>query len=433
MWRRAVAEAANDLVDATQAGSFNAYDAELVAMRRTLIEAGAAPEDLSPVTPRFDPNLAIAMLKGAGRPTAVFYSIRLDDTVRFILAAADGIREIAVAASEQAVIVGEADAYVQALRSESGPLVAKVEKHLPTLIARSGPALAPALDQTLEQLDGGRLLWVPHGSLVAIPLLACPTKLGVVVDRVSVIIAPSLSLGLESLLPDVTVPRHAAAISGRSDRDEAPTDGGERLLAPLVPSAVRDIQPSSLAALERAVGSATVVQVTCHGVYDWSDPLVVPEARTGVRPVGRQPLRLVALRVRFARRLRSLRLGNRGSDGHQRADHFGVAAMAAGARTVIGAVWPVRYVVAVGFCARFVRELAKGAASPEALKAATIWIRDATYDSLLREVERVGHPLADQLRRIDPARRGVKPCGRPEMWASCVDWGRGWRGAPAER
>ena len=433
LWRLAVAHAANDLVDAAQASTFNAYDAELAALRRILVEAGAAPEDLAPLTPRFDPAVAAAALAEADHPTVVLYSIRLHDSVRFIRAAADGIQEIVLAPREQATVVGAADAYVDALRSEPGRLVAKVEKHLPVLLDCVRPALQPVLDEALDGANGGRLLWIPHASLVAIPLLACQTEGGLVADRVAVSVAPSLSFGLESLQPDVTVRRSAAAVFGRTDGDEAPTDGGERLLVPLVGSAVRDHEPRSLAALEHAVGAATVAQVTCHGVYDWNDPL-----RSYLKLGAGFDLPIADLFDSSVFASDSLVIFGACDSGTvaqteiNEAIGVPVAAMAAGARTVVGAAWPVRHVVAVGICAHFIRELARGAASPEALKAASIWIRDATYASLLAEVDALGHPLADQLRRIDPARRGVRPFGRPEMWASYVHWGRGWRAEPVE-
>jgi len=65
---------------------------------------------------------------------------------------------------------------------------------------------------------------------------------------------------------------HASAISGRFDRGEPSTGGGVCLLAARHGQSLR-YHALSRVELERAVRSANVVQVTCHDVYGWSDPL----------------------------------------------------------------------------------------------------------------------------------------------------------------
>jgi CHAT domain-containing protein len=428
-WRLAVARAANELVDATQASDFRAYDTELTALRRKLVEAGANPEDLSPVTPRFEPALAIAALKRTSRPTVVLYSIRLDKAIRFIRLAADGVHEVRLAANSQALVARAADDYIEALRGQPGPLDALVEKYLPPLLAKAGPALRTAIDETLNMADGGRLLWVPQGSLVAIPLLACPTKAGLVIDRAAVTVAPSLAFGLESLAPDLAARPHPSAVSGRAGPREPSTDGGVRLLARLAADIVSDTVPRSPAQLERAVRSANVVQVTCHGVYDWSDPLQ-SYLKLGAGfdiSVGElfdaslfDPEALVLFGACDS--------GTVAQSDINEAIGIPIAAMAAGACAVVGAVWPVSHAVAVGICARFLGELALGAASPEALQAATVWMRDATVDDLIAELDGLGHPLAVKLRESVPAlRRRLPLFASPHLWASYVHWGRGWR------
>jgi hypothetical protein len=282
-WRLAVAHVANDLVDTLEGRDLRVHDAELTGLRRTLVDVGVEPEELAPVSPRFDPALAVAAVASTSRPTIVLYSIRLDDAVRFVRLGTDGLRAVSPDASAQA---GAADAYVAALRSEPGALVDKVAEQLPRLLEDAAPALGRVLDDTLDGAANVRLLWVPHGSLVAVPLLACPTAPG--------------------------HPRRAGA--------------GE---------------PRAVARPRAAVASGTVAQ------SEVNEAIGIP-----------------------------------------------VGALAAGASAVVGAVWPVSRIAAVATCARFLRELASGAASPEALQTASVWLRDATYEDVLGELDRVDHALA---------------------------------------
>jgi hypothetical protein len=101
--------------------------------------------------------------------------------------------------------------------------------------------------------------------------------------------------------------------------------------------------------------------------------------------------------------------------------------LAAGARTVIGAGWPVAQPVAVGVCCRVRQALAAGADSPEALRAASRWIRDATGADLLAELEAIGHPLATRLAERPVAYLARRLFGESWLWASYLHWGAPWR------
>ena len=63
--------------------------------------------------------------------------------------------------------------------------------------------------------------------------------------------------------------------------------------------------------------------------------------------------------------------------------------------------------------------------SPEALQAATVWLRDTTFDGLLAEFEDIQHPLGETIRaNVDPSRRQLRLFAEYYIWASYVHWGR---------
>ena len=105
------------------------------------------------------------------------------------------------------------------------------------------------------------------------------------------------------------------------------------------------------------------------------------------------------------------------------------AFLAAGTRAVIGAGWPVARGVAVGVCIKFMAALRAGHASPEALRLAAIWMRDATISDLDLELAAINHPLfrGEPATAEQAALRRRRVFTDPSFWASYVHWGGGWR------
>lgn len=114
---------------------------------------------------------------------------------------------------------------------------------------------------------------------------------------------------------------------------------------------------------------------------------------------------------------------------------FPAGLAAAGAGTIVGAAWPVAQPVALGVCLKFMQLVTAGTPSPEALQAANLWIRDASYEALRRELAAVGHPFAEVLGQQPETALARRPFRKAYLWASYVHWGGGWRtvAAPDDR
>jgi CHAT domain len=441
-WQRAIAIAANELVDEdgwmTRADT-RAIDAELRTLRSELRNAGVEAEELAPVSRPVTAEDACARLAQPGlAPTAVLFTIRLDDTVlRVVMLSANGAKELPMRASDQARALRACDRYMGALRARSGRITGVIGPLIAELLEEAGPPLAPLFSQAFASVPAPgppdtkpRLVWIPHGSLSGLPIQACPCAGGQVVDRAAVVVAPSVTLAMSALQPDDETGGvvELAALSGRYHAPEPPTDGGGAILAVLAGRRVEDVTPTSSDQFEELVRGCALVHLTCHGVYDWSDPL-----RSYLKLGERCDLSVEYLLGCGALAPKSLvLLGACDSGTIAQSDinePIGVpmALQSAGAHSVVGAAWPVARVAAIGTCLQFAKELAAGAASPEALRRAAAWVRGASVKEFHRELAAIGHPAAEELAALSAENSNARLCEPPDLWAAYVHWGGGWR------
>jgi CHAT domain len=304
-----------------------------------------------------------------------------------------------------------------------------------SLVGQLGPRLEPVLSQAVTGIEDGRLIWIPQGPAAGVPIAALPCRDGQLIDVVSVIVAPSLSAAADAAVHDVALPLHGVVIEGPAGPGQALTGGGDRLLGGTNPVG----RPASLDEVSTAAAGGTVVYLSCHGQFRWDRRL-----SSGLQ-LGADPQHLFELPVADifdAVELPTdalMLLGACDSGTIAQTDlNEGIglpaAFLAAGARAVIGASWPVARGVAVGVCLRFLQALRNGQASPEALREAVRWIRDATVAELDEELAAVHHPLyrGEPATETQAALRRRRAFTEPSDWASYVHWGGAWSAAPAD-
>jgi CHAT domain-containing protein len=232
----------------------------------------------------------------------------------------------------------------------------------------------------------------------------------------------------------VALPLHGVVIEGSASPGQALTDGGDRLFGDGNPVS----RPASLDEVSAAAAAGTVVYLSCHGQFRWDRPL-----STGLQ-LGADPQHLFELPVADifdvvdlpADALMLLGACDSGTIAQTDLNEgigLPAAFLAAGARAVVGANWPVARGVAVGVCLRFLQALRSGQASPEALRAAIRWIRDATIAELDEELAAIHHPLyrGEPTTEAQAALRRRRAFAEPSDWASYVHWGGAWTVAPA--
>ncbi len=432
LWRRAVAGAANQLVGAGGwTGRAVAPDVarELDDLRRQFLAAGVRSEDLAPLAPLVDPAVVLDRLRVAPTPTVVVYTVRLHGTLRFVRIGADGASEIPLGPEDQRAVLAAVDDHVRRLRS-ARDVFAELPGAVGDLLATVGPRLRGVAEVAVAGLDHPRLLWVPQGTLVAVPIQAVECGGGVLGDTASVIVATSLSSGLSALDDDVCAPMGPAVVRGPSRGVQASTEGGSAIVSVASVDAVDETLPTTVDQLEAACQGRSLTYLVCHGFYDWDDPLAshlqlgfdlpIADLFDGLRL---DPGSLVLLGACDAATMAQRDLNE--------AIGFPAGLAAAGAGTVVGAAWPVAQPVALGVCLKFMQLVTAGTPSPEALQAANLWIRDASYESLRRELAAVGHPFAEALGKLPESARARRPFREAWLWASYVHWGGGWRTAAA--
>jgi hypothetical protein len=454
-WRMAVARAANNLVDQVAVTEEEAADLddELDEARDAVLAAGVQVGVLSPVERPRPIQETLASLRQAGRPIAILYTIRLDaperdielpDTktagrprsgLRLVVISQDGAEEAPLPESAQQLVLERCDAYVKRLR-EIAPatLEAEIRQQAPRLIADVSPALSPALEFAASRARGGRLVWIPQGSLVSLPIGACAAGPSPLLERAALLVAPSLAMAKAALARDAAVPLQARVVEGRSAPGEPTVDGA----ATLLPGGASFESPSraeSAFELGRAFVDRPLALLACHGVYDWQDPLgsyLKLDRDVSVESL----LEDLMLDSRTLVLLAACDSGTVAQQAINEAVGIPTAMLTAGAHAVVGATWPVAKVAALGICCYFLHGLAAGLASPEALQRACLRLRNTTLDGLAGDLEQVGHPYAADL-RAKVARRGAalgqEPFFRdkPFTWASFVHWGGGWRSESA--
>jgi hypothetical protein len=329
-------------------------------------------------------------------------------------------------------VIRACDQYVEGLRARGDePGDGLDEEVLDGLVKEASRPLKQVFEQALAGQREGRLLWIPQGSLVALPIMACEVGDGGLADRAAVMTAPSLTLGLPAIEPDAAPPARGVALRGRVDASTPePTDGGAEILSALT-SGRPEVMPERIEELNEEARGASVLHLTCHGVYDWGDPL-----KSYLKLGAGFDLSVADLFEKVALEPDSLVLfgtcdsATVAQGAINEAIGIPIAMMAAGARGVVGSRWPVARSAAVAICLQFLRELARGAASPEALQRASSWLRTATLGQLSQELATVRHPYAAKIESalsMNPGLRHKPFFHSPHLWASYVHWGGGWR------
>jgi tetratricopeptide (TPR) repeat protein len=428
-WRAAVARAASQLIDSGGADStVDVRDEELDELRSELLASGAQPEQITPLVQPVKAADVVQRLASAGIPTTVLYSIRLGDSqLRFVRLSHEGAHELPLDPADQQAILRACDDYVATLRAHRGEMHRLVARKTPELVRTVGSPLGAVLDRALTGQPEGRLLWIPQGTLVAIALAACPIGGQTLVDRAAVVVAPSLTMAVAATEPDSTVSRHFIAVRGPAN-GQAPTDGGDRVVSVLAQQPSDDVIPHSVSELNAAVAGASLVHVTCHGVYDWDDPLrshLVLGSDISIEALFDEGRLDTDSLVLFG----TCDSGTIAQGDINEAIGLPTACIGVGARTVVGAGWPVARSAAVATCLAFVRGLRDGQASVEALQSATVHVRGLTLAQLQIELEEVGHPLARSagFRTLLAKQPNDRAFESPYLWASYVHWGGGWR------
>jgi hypothetical protein len=446
LWRRIAAQAASDLYSTsdlssvphprqTDRDSAATLVAELTALRRQFAAAGAAPGALTPVTPPDTVSDTPAWLAAADRPTVVLYSLIAEDRLRLIKITTDGAAVIEDDPASLRVVLDAVRAYSDQIRHARN-VEAAVRDLLPGLLAETGPRLEPALRQAIDGYRGGRLVWVPQGVLAALPIHALPLDGEHVCDAIAVIVAESLASVGAALTGARTMNVRPVAIRGRPS-DAASTDGA----AALLPTGATEYLVSSAEELEAALwldsrpsdghqSGATMIHLDCHGVFEWRDPLA-SHLRLGGQfdlsvgdlfdSITIDPGAIVILDSCDSGTIAQTDLN----------DGIGIPAglLAAGARSIIAAGWPVARLASVGACRKVIESLTGGVASPEALQGATCWLRDATVGDIRDALAAVRHPYAEEVPDQDPEFL-VRKLDDPWLWAAFMHWGAPWRAAP---
>jgi hypothetical protein len=433
LWRLAVTEAAGELVSASRRTGHPVSEdvaSELTLLRRHFAQVFAdkrIPSDaLTPVAPPVDVAAFPPRLAGVDRPSVALYSLIAWGQLRFVRITASGAAEIGLDVASGKAAVAAVKSFSDQIHN-SPDMYQAISDHLPALLEQTGPALEPVLRQAADGFDGGRLIWIPQGILAALPVQALPLDGRYLCDAVAVMTAESLAAAAAGLAPAPGHPVHPTAIRG-TPTDEAPTAGAAKLL----PAGSRDIFPEALKDIHGAFAGATLIYLSCHGIYDWKKPL------SSALLFGPKPgfdLKIADLfdKIRIDPRAIVI-LGTCDSATVAQTDineGIGIPGglLAAGAGTVVGAGWQVARSAAIGICHKLICSLLSGAESPEALRDASCWLRDATAADLYSELDSIGHPAAEDLMRMFelPEYRDEHMFTDPSLWAAFMHWGAPWR------
>lgn len=428
LWRRGIAEAAAELAapdaNPTAVQAITPTTSILTKLRREFAADGIAPTAFTPVAPPVDAEAISARLAAADRPTAVLYSLVYQQHLRFIRITAGGVTEIRHDRQALSGVLSAVRGFAARIRI-SKYVLDDVYDLLPDLLDEVAPALEPVLSKAVEGCEGGRLVWVPQGELAALPLHAIPFAGRHLCDTVAVMVAGSLT----SALVHTAVPQrlHTVAIRGVASLGQPPTEGA----ATLLPAGSREYLPESPDALDTALLGATLVHLACHGVFDWSQ-LLETTLRLGFDLKVADLFDAVRIDPDAAVVLGTCDSGTIAQTDLNEGVGIPTGLLAAGARTVIGAAWPVSHVAAVGLCRKLIKLLLAGRGSPEALREAACWLRDATGDELLAELAAADHPLAAKIAADwKPEFRASRPFTNPARWAAYVHWGAPWQAPEA--
>lgn len=423
-WRRLALVGASKLVDAEQSAERAELERTFRRLRLQLSRRGEGIDaELAPGTPA-SPEAIQEGLRRQGAPAVAVYSIRKDDGVRFLIVTSAIIEEVEVSRDAARSLVAGCDAYVQRMRNAS-PDNAELDARVDEVIASAERAVeavvTAALRRAPEHADTPtpiELLFVPHGSLAALPLAACRFDGGHVADRFACRIA--CALGMAGVLDaPLELGRSTVSIRGDYEVNEPSTEGGIAVLR-AVDSSVEERTPSSIEELVSALRDKSIVFAGCHGELFADKPL-----SSNLRFFGsfRPTLETLADELEGRDRLWLLGACDSGAllqSENNEALGIPIALAAGGAQTVIGASWPVPRIAAAAVCARFVRELDAGRTSPAALRFAQRWARDATGKELLAFFAEIDHPL----KSVTQLGKLPRPCGAARAWGAFAHWGR---------
>lgn len=423
-WRRLAWQVTDRLLrnEKTSAGVRDAAE-QVGTLRRRLRRAGVPSDLLSPVSAVATVDDVVRALSADGTATAVLYAIALDDNVlRPVVITRTGAREVVLSPTDQETIGAAVRRFALELR-QAGDLE-DADRALERLLDAAASPLASLFEGALRDTVA-RLLWVPHGALVTVPLAAVPLRDGrVLSDAVALQLAPSLTMAHRALrLRSVQAGRAAAGyVEGRVEDRMAPTEGGQTLLPPDLKDDVAPQRPASVAELRAASAGRDLVLFSCHGIFDWDRPvasyLQLAFDCTMDDLVGSTVFddgTLVALNTCDA--------GTVAQDVTNEPVGIPIAMMAGGAHTVLGPSQPVQSLAGVTFCLLVLRRLAAGVPSPEAVRDAVVRMRSLTRGEVVELLREAGHPFASAM----TTQLGRRAFLERAHWAFFQHWGGAWQ------
>jgi len=391
--------------------------------RRRLVEIGVHESELSLATALCLPEDIPGVLARGEKRTAVLYAIALDDAIRLVLIDAQGFRELAVPESQ--IIAAALEALNRSTRESARDgglnLSSRLEVAFQTACVAIEPRLQSALEAAIEHSGAARLVWIPHGPLVAFPLGVLRVRDGRLNDRVALQVAPSLGVGMRLLDAEALVSPVASAIEGPDQAGE--TRGGGLLASRLVGQRLDEQHVTDLQGLRRAVASSNFVLMSCHGVFDWSQPFL-----SCLRLDQDIDLIDVASSHVFGSAtmvlLNSCDAGTVAQSAINEPVGLPPALMAAGAHCVIGASQPVLALSVAVFAYLVIDALAAGVSSPEAVQLAARRVRTMRRREVRELLSDLKHPLAE---------RAPRTAGHVPAFDRIVDfglfqhWGPAWK------
>lgn len=311
----------------------------------------------------------------------------------------------------------------------------RILEQLGAVLGQAFPALAQ---------PGRELVLVPHRLFRALPLghAVLPTgrRLSEVHERVTT--APSLA-DLAAAVEDPAPAPLPGAVAAFADAEparplpfarlEALALGGDS--AKLGPAVEADAVAAALA----EEGGAVVV--SCHGAFDAGNPW------QSLVQCADRPLRLHETLTRLRPRAGWVLLGvcEAGRSRRSASDEplgFPALLHQAGARCVVGPLWPVDDFASFVLVTRLGQLLRKGLSPAEGLAGAAAWLREAPVaevevhlGAVRRDLEALGPAAAEALAAAEPAWRrredwlrslppGSRPFAAPLMWAAFQVTGR---------
>jgi len=391
---------------------------ELTELARRLADSGVAPAALRPLSEAVQMEDAISLLRKQPVPTTIAYAITMDDKLlRLVAIDAGGAREVDLSPQEQGEILAAANRFRALEASKPGDL----DRPLEDLLQSAGEALGAGLHRALENQVGGRLVWVPHGALVVVPIAALPCDGGRLIERVAIQVAPSLAMAMRALREiDANGSTAAAYIKGpwSEKARQAPTDGGETLLRGVWRIDFAQALPRSIQELAAVLSRRRLALFSCHGIFRWDEP-ATSYLQLGFDCNIDDLVGSGLFDPRSLAVLNSCDAGTVAQDATNEPVGLPIAMMAAGAATVVGPSAPVEAIAAVAFSFLFLRELSRRP-SPEAVQEAVKFMRTITKEELRAMLEEIAHPFA---RYLQTGRLNDRFFKKAVDWAFFTHWG----------